>query len=139
MAVTDDDRELNRWPGPLFVAIIFAFTSIAVVNTLAMTALQRGRELGLLRLVGGTARRVRSMARWEAGLIVTIGLALGLAIAATALLPLSHALTGSIRPYVPAGQLAAILRGLSAACAAGLGAADAPRAPLAAGRGDRGG
>ena len=53
------------------------------------------------------------MARWEAGLIVTIGLGVGLAIAATALLPLSHALTGSLRPYVPAGQLAAIL-GVSA-------------------------
>jgi putative ABC transport system permease protein len=112
-SVTDADREINRWLGPLFVAIIFAFTSIAVVNTLAMIALQRGRELGLLRLVGGTARQVRSMARWEAGLIITIGLGLGLAIAATALLPLSHALTGSIRPHVPPDQLAAIL-GVSA-------------------------
>jgi putative ABC transport system permease protein len=108
-SVTDADREINRWLGPLFVAI----TSIAVVNTLAMIALQRGRELGLLRLVGGTARQVRSMARWEAGLIITIGLGLGLAIAATALLPLSHALTGSIRPHVPPDQLAAIL-GVSA-------------------------
>jgi putative ABC transport system permease protein len=107
--VTDADSEINRWLGPLFVAIMFAFTSIAVVNTLAMIALQRGRELALLRLMGGTARQVRSMARWEAGLIITIGLGLGLAIAATALLPLSHALTGSIRPYVPPAQLAAIL------------------------------
>jgi putative ABC transport system permease protein len=111
--VTDADGEINRWLGPLFVAIIFAFTSIAVVNTLAMIALQRGRELGLLRLVGGTARQVRSMARWEAGLIITIGLGIGLAIAATALLPLSHALTGSLRPHIPLGQLAAIL-GVSA-------------------------
>jgi len=110
---TDADREANRWLGPLFVLILFAFTSIAVVNTLAMIALQRGRELGLLRLVGGTPRQVRSMARWEAGLIVTIGLGVGLAIAATALLPLSHALTGGLRPYVPVGQLAAIL-GVSA-------------------------
>jgi putative ABC transport system permease protein len=108
---TDADRETNRWLGPLFVAIIFAFTSIAVVNTLAMIALQRGRELALLRLIGGTPRQVRSMARWEAGLIVVIGLGVGLAIAATALLPLSHALTGSLRPYVPPGQLAAILGG----------------------------
>jgi putative ABC transport system permease protein len=111
--VTDADRETNRWLGPLFVAMIFAFTSIAVVNTLAMIALQRGRELALLRLVGATRRQVRSMARWEAALIVALGLGLGLAIAATALLPLSHALTGSLRPYVPAGQLTAIL-GVSA-------------------------
>lgn len=111
--VTDADRETNRWLGPLFVVMIFTFTSIAVVNTLAMIALQRGRELALLRLVGATRRQVRSMARWEAALIIAIGLGLGLAIAATALLPLSHALTGSLRPSVPVGQLAAIL-GVSA-------------------------
>jgi putative ABC transport system permease protein len=112
-SATDGDREANRWLGPLFVLIIFAFTSIAVVNTLTMIGLQRGRELGLLRLVGGTPGQVRSMARWEAGLIVTIGLGAGLAIAAAALLPLSHALTGSLIPTVPLDQLAAIL-GVSA-------------------------
>src|SRR5436305_12961175 len=100
---------MNRWLGPLFVAMIFAFTSIAVVNTLLMIALQRGRELALLRLVGATRRQVRSMARWEAALIVTIGLGTGLAIAAAALLPLSHALTGNLRPTVPADRLGAIL------------------------------
>jgi putative ABC transport system permease protein len=114
LASADDlDRETNRWLGPVFVAMIFGFTSIAVVNTLVMIALRRGRELALLRLTGATARQVRAMARWEAALIITIGLGVGLAIAATALLPLSHALTGSARPYVPAGQLVAIL-GVSA-------------------------
>jgi putative ABC transport system permease protein len=89
--------------------MIFAFTSIAVLNTLTMIALRRRRELGLLRLVGATPRQVRSMARWESGLIVTIGLGLGLAIAASALLPLSHAFDGSLRPYVPPVPLAVIL------------------------------
>jgi putative ABC transport system permease protein len=107
----DADRELNRWLGPLFVAMIFAFTSIAVLNTLTMIALRRGRELALLRLTGATRRQVRAMARWEAVLIVAVGVGLGLAIAATALLPLSHALTGGLRPFVPGGQLAAILGG----------------------------
>jgi putative ABC transport system permease protein len=109
----DLDRETNRWLGPLFVVMIFAFTSIAVVNTLVMIGLRRGRELALLRLTGATRRQVRSMARWEAAIIVTIGLGVGLAIAATALLPLSHALTGGLRPFVPLEQLAAIL-GVSA-------------------------
>jgi putative ABC transport system permease protein len=107
---TDADREMNRWFGPQFVAEIFAFTSIAVVNTLLMIALGRRRELALMRLVGATPRQVRSMARWEAALIITIGLGIGLAIAATALLPLSHALTGGL-PYVPAKPFAAILGG----------------------------
>ena len=98
--------------------MIFAFTSIAVINTLTMIALRRGRELALLRLVGATTRQVRSMARWEAVLIIAMGLGIGLAIAATALLPLSHALTGGLRPYVPARPLAAIL-GISALLALG--------------------
>ncbi len=105
--------ELDHWLGPFFVAMIFAFTSIAVANTLIMITLRRRRELALLRLTGATARQVRSMARWEAILIITIGLGTGLAITATALLPLSHALTGGFRPYAPAGWLAAIL-GVSA-------------------------
>jgi putative ABC transport system permease protein len=115
-AADDLDRETNRWLGPLFVAMIFVFTSIAVVNTLVMIALRRGRELALLRLTGATNRQVRSMARWEAALIVVTGLGVGLAIAATALLPLSHALTGTLTPFIPVGQLAAIL-GVSTALA----------------------
>jgi putative ABC transport system permease protein len=109
VTATDADNELNHWLGPFFVAMIFAFTSIAVLNTLIMIALRRRRELTLPRLVGATKRHVRSMAPWEAILIITIGLGMGLAIAATALLPLSHALTGGLRPYAPAGWLAAIL------------------------------
>ena len=105
----DASNELNRWLGPFFVAMLFAFTSIAIVNTLIMIALRRRRELALLRLTGATTRQVKSMARWEAVLIIIIGLGTGLAIAATALLPLSHALTGTLRPYTPGGWLAAIV------------------------------
>jgi putative ABC transport system permease protein len=111
--ITADDASnaLNHWLGPFFTAMIFAFSSIAVINTLIMIALRRRRELALLRLSGATPRQVRSMANWEAALIVVIGLGLGLAIAASALLPLSHAFTGGFRPYTPAGWLAAILGG----------------------------
>ena len=113
ITASDASNELNHWLGPFFVAMLFTFTSIAVLNTLIMIALRRRRELALLRLTGATTRQVRSMARWEAALIIAVGLGMGLAIAATALLPLSHALTGGLRPYTPAGWLAAIL-GISA-------------------------
>jgi putative ABC transport system permease protein len=109
ITANDANDELNNWLGPFFVAMIFGFSSIAVLNTLIMISLRRRRELALLRLTGATKRQVRSMARWEAVLIIIIGLGTGLAIAATALLPLSHALTGGLEPYVPAGWLAAIL------------------------------
>lgn len=113
ITANDANNELDHWLGLFFVAMTFAFTSIAVLNTLIMIALRRRRELALLRLVGATPGQVRSMARWEASLIIAIGLGIGLAIAATALLPLSHAFTGGFRPYAPAGWFAAIL-GVSA-------------------------
>jgi hypothetical protein len=69
------------------------------------------------------------MARWKAGLIGAIGLCLGLAISATALLPLNHAVDGSLSPYVPPSPLAVTL-GASALLAA-LGLALPTRRPLA--------
>ena len=107
----DADRASARWLNYVLVAIIFAFTAIAVINTLTMIALERSRELALMRLVGSTPRQVASMARWEAGLLVLVGLGLGSAIAAATLVPFSIALTGDAMPYVPPGQLAAILGG----------------------------
>ncbi|TVZ05597.1 hypothetical protein EAS64_13875 [Trebonia kvetii] len=50
--------ELNNWLGPFFVAMIFTFTSIAVLNTLIMIALRRRRELALLRLTGAIFSRL---------------------------------------------------------------------------------
>ena len=70
-------------------------------------------------------------------MIITIGLGIGLAITATALLPLSHALTGGFRPYAPAGWVAAIL-GVSALLAlGGPVSTDAAGPAHATGRSDR--
>jgi FtsX-like permease family len=128
--------ELDHWLGPFFVAMIFAFTSIAVANTLIMIALRRRRELALLRLTGATARQVRSMARWEASLIIAIGLGIGLAITATAgaAQPRAHRRLPSLR----AGRLArGDPRCLGPAGPGGPVRADAPGATHPAGRGDR--
>ena len=51
-AVVDQDRATTNWLLRVLAAIVFAFTAIAVVNTLMMIALHRTRELALLRLVG---------------------------------------------------------------------------------------
>jgi len=108
-SATDQQRETNRWLNGVLALVVFAFTSIAVVNTLAMIALQRGREVGLLRLVGATARQVLAMTRWEAVIAVLTGIGAGIAISLATLIPFSIALTGSAMPYVPLGQAAAIV------------------------------
>ena len=99
------------WLNRVLAGLIFVFTAIAAVNTLAMIALSRGRELALLRLVGATPRQLARMARWEAGLVVIVGIGLGAAIAAASLLPFSKALTGTPLPDVEPLLLAGILGG----------------------------
>ena len=104
-------RKILAWVNRVLAGLIFVFTAIAAVNTLAMIALSRGRELALLRLVGATPRQIARMARWEAGLVVIVGIGLGAAIAAAALLPFSQALTGSPIPAIEPRLLAGILGG----------------------------
>ena len=104
-------RKILAWVNRVLAGLIFIFTAIAAVNTLAMIALSRGRELALLRLVGATPRQVARMARWEASLVVIVGIGLGAAIAAAALVPFSKALTGCPIPNVEPRLLAAVLGG----------------------------
>jgi putative ABC transport system permease protein len=59
----------------LLMAIIIA--ALGIVNTLALSILERTRELGLLRAIGLTRRQTRTMVRWESVLIAMLGLVLG--------------------------------------------------------------
>ena len=113
-ARVDANRESNNWLFRILSVIIFLFTAIAVANTLTMIALHRTRELALLRLVGGTRRQVLSMARWEGGMVVGLGVGLGALIALTTLIPTSKVMTGSYVPYAPIGLVVLVL-GASAA------------------------
>jgi putative ABC transport system permease protein len=64
----------------LALAVVIAF--IGIINTLALSVLERVRELGLLRAVGMTRRQLRAMIRWEAVIIAVLGAVLGLVIGA---------------------------------------------------------
>ena len=62
----------------LMLAVIIAFLGIA--NTIALSVLERTRELGLLRAVGMRRRQVRSTVRWESAIIALFGTVLGLGV-----------------------------------------------------------
>ncbi len=62
----------------LALAVVIAI--IGIINTLALSVLERIRELGLLRAVGMTKRQLRAMIRWESVIIAVLGAVLGLAI-----------------------------------------------------------
>lgn len=70
-----------------FVVIVYVLLALAVIialfgigNTLALSIIERTRELGLLRAVGMTRKQLRSTVRWEAVLTSVFGTMLGLAI-----------------------------------------------------------
>lgn len=73
---TQIDSLLNLVTGLLLLAIVIAV--LGIVNTLALSVLERTREIGLLRALGMTRGQTRSMVRWESVIIALLGAVLGL-------------------------------------------------------------
>ena len=64
--------------GLLGLSIVIA--ALGVINTMALSVVERTREIGLLRAVGASRRQIRRMVRWEAVLVALLGGALGLVV-----------------------------------------------------------
>jgi putative ABC transport system permease protein len=101
------DRFVNLVYLLLALAVLIALLGIA--NTLALSILERTRELGLLRAVGMTRRQLRSMVRWESVIIALFGAFLGLAVGVLAGWSMvTAAADKGARLQLPAGQLATV-------------------------------
>jgi putative ABC transport system permease protein len=98
------EREAQRFPGTQvldqgeykaeqmsfidqLLGIVYAMLALAIViallgigNTLALSILDRRREIGVLRAVGMTRSQLRSTIRWESVIIALQGTLLGLAV-----------------------------------------------------------
>jgi putative ABC transport system permease protein len=78
--VADAEAQINQLltlvSGLLFLAIIIAV--LGITNTLALSIIERTRELGLLRAIGMQRRSVRRMIRWEAVIISLFGAVIGI-------------------------------------------------------------
>jgi len=77
-----ESAQVNTYLNLIYVllglAIVIAV--VGIVNTLALSVLERTRELGLLRAVGMTRGQTREMVTWESVIIALIGAVLGLAV-----------------------------------------------------------
>ena len=73
----DIDMLLNTISAMLALAIVIALLGIGL--TLALSIVERTREIGLLRAVGMTRGQTRGMIRWEAAAIAMFGAVLGVA------------------------------------------------------------
>ena len=74
----------------LLLAVVVAV--LGMVNTLVLSVVERTRELGLLRAVGGTRRQVRTIVRRESVLMSLLGAVTGVALGTLSGVALSRAL-----------------------------------------------
>jgi putative ABC transport system permease protein len=51
---------------------------LGITNTLALSIIERTREIGLLRAVGMSRRQLRRMVRWESVIIAVFGAMMGM-------------------------------------------------------------
>ena len=70
------DQWLQLTYSQVFIAVIVAI--LGIINTLTVSIIDRKRELGVLRAVGGFRRQIRQTVWMEAVAIGLVGLALGL-------------------------------------------------------------
>jgi putative ABC transport system permease protein len=95
----------------LLLALSVGIAILGIVNTLALSVLERTRELGLLRAVGMSRRQVKRMVRVESVLVSVFGGLLGLAVGVIFGVALQRALVsqGVTELSFPVTQLAVYL------------------------------
>jgi putative ABC transport system permease protein len=99
------DQMLSLVTALLLLAVLVAV--LGIVNTLALSVVERTRELGLLRAVGATRRQVRSLVRRESVLMSLLGALTGVGLGTLSGIALSRALGGSgiTSVAIPTGTL----------------------------------
>lgn len=104
----------QRAPIDQILSIVYALLALAVliavlgiVNTLALSVIERTREVGLLRAIGMSRRQLRSMIRLESVAISVLGAVLGIVLGLVFGISLQRAMTGQGITVlsVPVGQL----------------------------------
>ncbi|HCB06156.1 MAG TPA: ABC transporter permease [Nocardioides bacterium] len=97
----------------IYVLLIFAvvIAILGIVNTLALSVIERTREIGLLRAVGVSRRQLRLMIRLESVVIAVLGAVLGVGLGIAFGVTLMYALRdqGLERIDIPFGQLVVFL------------------------------
>ncbi len=64
----------------VFLGLAIVIALLGIANTMALSVLERTREIGLMRAIGMTRRQTRSLVRLEAGVISLFGALLGVAV-----------------------------------------------------------
>jgi len=98
----------------LILGLVAALAAVALVNTLAVSTLERRPVLRLLGRVGATRGQAAAVFGWQAVFVIVTGLVAGAAAGAVTLLAVTRAVTGSWVPYIPAVPAAGLVAGVAA-------------------------
>ena len=85
-SVDDYKDTISSTLDPILILILvllglsIVIAALGIANTVALSIIERTREIGLLRAVGMSRRQLRSAIRWESVIIAVFGTALGLAV-----------------------------------------------------------
>ena len=79
----------------VLLALSILIASCSVVNTMALSVIERTREIGLLRSIGMVRRQVRAMIRGEAVVVSLLGAVMGLVIGVILGAAIVHAASSS--------------------------------------------
>ena len=110
-AAGNEEPAENSWTIHMSVIVLLVYVVIAALNTLAMAALGRRTELGILRVTGATRAQVVRMVQIEQPVLLGLALVVGGLIAAVTLVPMVNGTTGSPSPYIPAAGWVAVIGG----------------------------
>jgi putative ABC transport system permease protein len=93
----DQKRQFSTFLNLVYVLLAFSIliASFGVVNTMALSVIERTREIGLVRSIGMTRRQVRTMIRGEAVIVALFGAVLGLVLGLALGAAIVHAAAGS--------------------------------------------
>ncbi len=80
--VRQQEKQVDQFLGLVYVLLALAvvIALFGIVNTLALSVIERTREIGLLRAVGMSRRQLRRMVRLEAVVIAVFGALLGVVV-----------------------------------------------------------
>ena len=100
----------------LALGLILALAAVTLINTLLVATLERTEILGLLNRVGATPRQLVRATALQAATVGAVGIALGTAAGAAAVLAATKALIGTWQPYVPWPAPLALVSVIAALC-----------------------
>jgi len=98
----------------IILGVIAALAAITMVNTLAVSTIERRRQIRLLSRIGATTSQLAALFRWQALFVAVIGITAGAAVCAGTLAGMDRAVTGTAVPYIPAARAALIVTAVAA-------------------------